>query len=213
MIPQRVAILLKQPIAYLENSGFGTRAQNALERAGIYTIGEVLHKTKAELFEIPGYDVATHRQLFRALEDVGISKTIPIHSVHTSALSGEVKMELFDHKKFIDGTARITEAIKQVEGSVKLGMTVEGQVHPQSLINVLMGMKESQLQLQQQLAITTSLIKSLMSRLDDSEVENILDDFLVDIDAKVTHLEELKKKREVVDRQPKIVIPKGGPAV
>ena len=50
-------------------------------------------------------------------------------------------MELFDQEKFVDGQNRLMDAIKKVEGSVKLGMTVEGSVHPQSLINVLMGMK------------------------------------------------------------------------
>ena len=119
-------------------------------------------------------------------------------------------MELFDQEKFIDGQNRLMEAIKKVEGSVKLGMTVEGSVHPQSLITVLMGMKESQLQLQQQLGVTTSLIKALVAFLPDEQVDQMLDIFSVDIDAKVEHLKEIADKRVEQDRQPKIVVPKGG---
>lgn len=88
MIARRLEVLIKQPISYLEKSGLGTRAQNALERAGLDTIEAVLCKTSPELFKVSGYDVATHKQLMAALADAGIYKQTRIKKVHTYALEG-----------------------------------------------------------------------------------------------------------------------------
>ena len=52
MIARRLEVLIQQPVSYLEKSGLGTRAQNALERAGLDTIGAVLSKTSTELFKV-----------------------------------------------------------------------------------------------------------------------------------------------------------------
>ncbi len=88
MITRRLEVLIQQPVSYLEKSGLGTRAQNALERAGLDTIGAVLSKTSTELFNVSGYDIATHRQLMSALADAGIHKQIHVKKVHTYALEG-----------------------------------------------------------------------------------------------------------------------------
>ena len=91
MITRRLEVLIKQPVSYLEKSGLGTRAQNALERAGLGTIGDVLGKTPPELFNVTGYDIATHRQLMAALSNAGIQKQVHIKKVHTYALEGAFK--------------------------------------------------------------------------------------------------------------------------
>lgn len=88
MIARRLEVLIQQPVSYLEKSGLGTRAQNALERAGICTIGDVLRKTQSELFNVSGYDIATHRQLLASLSNAGIQKQVHIKKVQTYALEG-----------------------------------------------------------------------------------------------------------------------------
>lgn len=210
MYPQRFFALSEQPIAFLERSGLGTRAQNTLERAGHKTIGDVLAQTFEKLSRISGYDVATHRQFLSALKSEGVCRTPKKSKVHTVALERRGIMDLFENEKFKESANQVMEAIQKSEGSVKVGMTIDGQVHPQSLISILMGVKESQIHTSQQVAVLSSLTKALAKRLPEKEFENVLEEFSADIDAKITHLEEIRKKRAAQDQKPKLVMPGPG---
>ena len=117
--------------------------------------------------------------------------------------------DLFEEKRFTKSSDKIVDALQKLEGSVKVGMTAEGQVHPQSLISLLMGIKEAQIHSQQQVAILSSLLRAMSNHLPEETKDKILEDFEADIDAKVTHFEELMKKRKEKDRAPKLVVPTG----
>jgi len=212
MYPQRIEALLDQPISFLERSGLGTRAQNALERAGYSKVYHVLNETFESLCNVTGYDVATHKQLLKALQVEGIYRKVHLKNVQTYALKEPKKMfDVFDNEKFKDSASRVMTSIQGVEGSVKIGMTVEGQVHPQSLISVLMGIKEQQIHCSQQVAILSSLVKAILActSISEDQMENIVDDFSTDIDAKITHLEEMRKKNDSKESKSKIVLPQG----
>lgn len=210
MYPQRFAALSEQPIAYLERSGLGTRAQNTLSRGGYKTIGDVLAQTFEKLNLITGYDIATHNQFLSALHGEGVCCPPKKSKVHTVALERRITMDLFENEKFKESANRVMDAIQKSEGNVRLGMTADGQVHPQSLINILMGVKESQMHTSQQVAVLSSLVRSLANRLPDEEFESVLEEFSADIDAKITHLEEIRKKRVAQDQKPKLVVPGRG---
>lgn len=209
MFPKRVQALIRQPISFLERSGLGTRAQNALERAGYKTVGDVLSRTRAELQEVSGYDVATHRQLLAALVSEGVFRVLAKEKINVYPLRKFPMIDLFEDKRFNDSSEKIVDALQKLEGSVKVGMTAEGQVHPQSLISILMGIKESQIHSQQQVAILSSLLRAMAKHLPEDSMEKVLEDFEADIDAKVTHFEELQKKRTEKERTPKLVVPAG----
>lgn len=213
MYPQRLKALIRQPISFLERSGLGTRAQNALERAGYRYVGDVLSATFDTLCLISGYDIATHRQVLESLRQEGVRRIFKLSQFQTIKVREVTPVDIFENDKFRDCANQIMDAIQSVEGSVKLGMTVEGNVHPQSLVNLLMGIKEQQIHASQQVAVLSSMVKAMSSRLPEDELDSIVEEFATDIAAKVTQLEEVKQKRTKEDNKPKIVMPQTGKVI
>ncbi len=204
--PLRVAALLEQPISFLEGYGLGMRAQNIFERHNISTIGALLQKTTAELYDLYGYQHAMHFQLLTSLQAAGLGKTKKKGKVQSLALEGEFKMDFFDDDKYKEVSSKLADVIKKLDGKLKVVMTTEGSVHTQSLIGTLMEFKENQLHISQQTATMASLVKSLVTTLSDKNKNKVLDLFNADMEAKITQLEELNTEK-IKQEKSSIIMP------
>jgi len=193
--PLRLAALLEQPISFLEKYGLGMRAQNIFERNGIRTVGDLLQWTTPELYDLYGYQHAMHFQLMRALQSAGIVKHKKKKKVNEFDLKGEIKMDFFEDDRYTEVAKKLAEVIKNLDGKLKVAMTTDGAVHPQSLIAILMELKENQLHAAQQVGVLSSLVKALIDNLSDKNKHKILELFNSDMEAQITQLEEIKVEK------------------
>ena len=194
--PRRLSAILQQPISFLENYGLGMRAQNIFERNNLKTVGDILRKTTADLYAMYGYQHAMHSQLMRSLQAVGITKTKKKGKMQSIALKGDFHMDFFEDDRYQNVSKKLAETIKSLDGKLKVTMTTEGSVHPQSLIEILMELKENQLHAAQQMGALSSLVKAMIDTLDDDTQDKVLDNFTSDMEAKITQLEEAKSQKE-----------------
>ena len=193
--PLRLAALLQQPVSFLERYGLGMRAQNIFERYGIRTIGELLQKTAAQLYDLYGYQHAMHSQLLRSLQSAGIVKTKKKGRVQLFVIEGEFKMDFFDDTRYTEVAKKLAAVIKNLDGKLKVAMTTDGGVHPQSLVGILMELKENQLHAAQQVGVLSSLVKALIDNSSDKNKDKILELFNSDMESQITQLEEIKTEK------------------
>lgn len=210
MLPSIQRALIKQPITYLEKFGLGLRVQNFLEHENIRTIEHVLCFTENELLELPGFEKASLNELKVSLMNAGLAKEKKLSKVQSIALKGTVKMELFNDEAYTESSDKLLDVIKKLKGSVRFGMTPEGDIHPQSLISFLMGLKEDELAENYQIAVLSAAVKGLIDALSDKQKKKVLDTFLIDMEEKIQHLSELQKDKVEKDRKPKLVMPGPG---
>lgn len=193
--PLRLAAFLKQPISFLERYGLGMRAQNIFERYDLRTVGELLQKTPAELYKLYGYQHAMHFQLLNALKRAGIQRTKKKDKVHLFVIKGDSKMDFFDDVRYTEVSKKLASAIKNLDGKMKVAMTTDGSVHPQSLVGILLELKENQLHSATACGILASLTKALIDNLSDNNKDKVLELFNSDMESQITQLEELKVEK------------------
>lgn len=210
--PLRLAALLEQPISFLERYGLGMRAQNIFERNGIQTIGDLLQWSTPALYDLYGYQHAMHYQLMRSLQLAGIVRHKKKKTVNEFDIKGDSKMDFFEDDRYTEVSKKLAEVIKNLDGKLKVAMTTDGTVHPQSLIAILMELKENQLHATQQVGVLASLVKSLIDNLSDNNKHKVLELFNSDMEAQITQLEEIKVEKSKKEKAAIIMPSRNGVA-
>ena len=108
------------------------------------------------------------------------------------------EVTVFGDDRMKQAKMRLTKMLAERYGKMNVGMTGDGQIHPESMLNMLAGMQSMMIGLKQEQILLGAVLKVMSLGLADDQVEAVIENSVMIIDKTIEQIDEATKPKSTI---------------